>query len=196
LLEWGLAGAPIAGEIESGDLHVVAPFPQGALVAVIDGLGHGPKAAAAARVAAETLQANPGEPPLWLVQQCHERLRKTRGAVLTAASFAFGSSLMTRIGVGNVDGVLFRADAAGGPARESVITRGGVVGHELPPLRASVVPIRPGDTLILATDGIKSEFMDRLPLERDPRELANLIFDRYRKGSDDALVVVARYTPS
>ena len=51
-LERGEAGAPLAGETRSGDLAVFAPFDGGALVAVIDGLGHGPAAADAAEAAA------------------------------------------------------------------------------------------------------------------------------------------------
>ena len=41
-LEWGTAGRPISGETESGDQYVVHSWPGGALLAVIDGLGHGP----------------------------------------------------------------------------------------------------------------------------------------------------------
>ena len=43
-LERGEAGAPLAGESRSGDLAVFAPYDGGALVAVIDGLGHGARA--------------------------------------------------------------------------------------------------------------------------------------------------------
>jgi serine phosphatase RsbU (regulator of sigma subunit) len=35
-----------------------------------------------------------------------------------------------------------------------VLLRSGVVGYQLPTLRASTLPIAPGDLLIFATDGI------------------------------------------
>ena len=64
---------------------------------------------------------------------------------------------MTWLGVGNVEGVLIRADTRATPAAESVLLRGGVVGYQLPALQASVVPVSRGDLLILATDGIRKE---------------------------------------
>ena len=44
-LEWGVAAQALPGEAISGDRHVMQAFPSGALVAVIDGLGHGEEAA-------------------------------------------------------------------------------------------------------------------------------------------------------
>src|SRR5689334_21723728 len=84
-IEWGLATRPSLGEAESGDLHVVAAFSGGVLVAVLDGLGHGPEAALASRVAAATLHDNLGEPVTVLMERCHAALHGTRGAVLSLA---------------------------------------------------------------------------------------------------------------
>ena len=44
MIEWGVAAAPLAGETESGDLHLVKPVGRGMLVAAVDGLGHGAEA--------------------------------------------------------------------------------------------------------------------------------------------------------
>ncbi len=191
-VEWGSAGAPLAGEV-SGDVHVVSEFPDGVLVAAIDGLGHGPEAAAAANEAARTLEAFAGEPVSALVERCHQALRKTRGAVMTLASFDSRRSSMTWVGIGNVEGILLRAGRAAEPAREAVTLRGGVVGYQLPTLRASALTVSPGDTLILATDGIRGGFLADLAVQGSPQELAESIFARNARGSDDALVVVARY---
>ncbi len=49
LIDWGVATLMLAGERESGDLHLVKPVGTGVLVSVVDGLGHGAEAAAAAR---------------------------------------------------------------------------------------------------------------------------------------------------
>ena len=57
-LEWGAAGRPMPGEMVSGDQYVVWPLPDGVLLAVVDGLGHGPAAAAAASEAGAILQAH------------------------------------------------------------------------------------------------------------------------------------------
>ena len=100
---------------------------------------------------------------------------------------------MTWLGVGNVEGVLLHPDAAGRPARTNLVTRGGIVGSELPRLRAQVCTVAPGDTVILATDGIKEHFAEGLPRDASPQQLADHILARYGKGTDDALVLVARY---
>ena len=52
-LELGIAERPLPGQARSGDRAVLAEFAGGALVAAIDGLGHGEKAADAAAIAAE-----------------------------------------------------------------------------------------------------------------------------------------------
>ncbi len=100
---------------------------------------------------------------------------------------------MTWIGVGNVEGVLLRANRTAHPAREAITLAGGLIGYHLPSLRVVALPVSPGDTLILATDGIRSGFMDDLVLERSSQEIAESILARCAKGSDDASVVVARY---
>ena len=189
----GWAGTALEGD-ESGDLHVVVQFEGGALVALIDGLGHGAEAADAARAAARILEAHAREPVLALVDRCHAGLRLTRGAVMSIASFAASDSSITWVGVGNVDGVLLRArgNLLGGNA--AILTRGGVVGYQLPLLRAATVPLTIGDTLIMTTDGIRSGFAQGLDLARSPEEIAEGILSGHSKGTDDARVVVARYT--
>jgi hypothetical protein len=193
VVDFGWAGAALEGD-ESGDLHAVVRFPDGALVAVVDGLGHGPEAAAAARAAACVLEAHAGEPVTDLVERCHEALRRTRGAVMTLASFDSRRSSMTWTAVGNVEAILLRASRAATPPREAILPRGGVVGYQLPPLRASTLPVSAGDTLILATDGIRSAFSHDPDLDRaGPQEIADCLLARYARGTDDALVLVARY---
>lgn len=188
LLDWAWAGSAL--EAESGDLHVVAEFPGGVLVAVIDGLGHGVEAAASANAAAGILAAAAGAPLETLMERCHEALRRARGAVMSLARFEGPS--MTWAGVGNVEGVLLRGEG-GRARREAIPLRGGILGYQLPSVRAATVPIAPGDTLILATDGIRSGFGDGLPARATPRALADGILARHARGSDDALVLVARW---
>lgn len=190
-LEWAVAGRALAGEAESGDLHLVRAFPGGALIAVIDGLGHGPEAAHAARAAAASLAENAALPATALVEQCHAALHKTRGVVLSLALINAQGREMTWLGVGNVDGTLYRA-APRSTARESLPHRGGVVGYQLPVLRSSTLRLDPGDTLVFATDGIASTFTSESLIGWHPQDAADHILRSYGKASDDALVLVAR----
>jgi negative regulator of sigma-B (phosphoserine phosphatase) len=145
---------------ESGDAHVVRQLPEGILAAVIDGVGHGDEAADAARIAGDTLTASPHEDAVSLVWRCHEALKATRGVVMTLL-FLSPSGALTWIGVGNIEGVIFRCDSSGRVRATHVVLRGGVVGHRLPPLRAECMTLLPHDTVILATDGIRPEFSGR-----------------------------------
>jgi phosphoserine phosphatase RsbX len=190
-------GRALRGELESGDLHVVIEFPGGALVGAIDGLGHGEEAAVAARAAAAVCREHAAQPLTQLVQSCHAALRKTRGAVLSLASFREADNTLSWLGVGNVEGVLFRADTAEIPMQEDLICRPGIVGYQLPSLRERVLPVSAGDVLVFATDGIDGRFFAvASPTRREPGDLADEILRAHGKETDDALVVVACYSGS
>ena len=190
-ISWGVAEAAMVEGTRSGDSHVVKPTTEGVLAAVIDGIGHGNEAAEAARIAGETLTASPHEDTVSLVWRCHEALKQTRGVVMTLVSVSPGGAL-TWVGVGNIEGVIFRCDASGRMRSHHVILRGGVVGHRMPPLQAESMTMLPHDTLVLATDGIRPEFADELAPDEEPQAIADRILAQYRKGTDDALVLVVR----
>jgi serine phosphatase RsbU (regulator of sigma subunit) len=190
---WGVATAALAGQSQSGDLHLVKFWPDGALVAAVDGLGHGAEAAVAAQLAVATLEAHSTRELIALLKGCHEALRRTRGVAVSVASFAFHEQTLTWLGVGNVEGVLLRADAQANPARETLMLVGGVVGYNLPALRAAMTTVAKGDTLVFATDGIRDGWAQEVTGEDEPQRIADRIGSRYSKGTDDALVLVARY---
>jgi hypothetical protein len=190
-IEWGTAGAPLHGQTASGDLGVVALFRGGALVAVIDGLGHGTEACKAAKAAERVLVSEPTASISDLVRRCHSELRGTRGVVMSVASFDARQDTMSWLGVGNVEGLLMRA---GQPkAMEAVAMRGGTIGYNLPPLNPRTLDVRCGDTLVLASDGIRHGFKVEVIAERTPQQIADEVARRWAKASDDACVVVARY---
>src|SRR5947208_6888546 len=139
MIDWGVAAQTLAGETESGDLHLVKRVERGTLVAAVDGLGHGAEAAAAARTAVAALDryAEESLPPL--VRRCHEALAGSRGVVMSLAYLGGVQPSLSWLGGGNVEGeVLYAAR----PARSSLVTRGGLVGGAaLPALRTDGVPV-------------------------------------------------------
>ena len=139
LIDWAVAESTMSGQVVSGDHHLVKTSPDGALVAVVDGLGHGPEAAGAARAAVRLLEQHAKEPLISLVKSCHRGMLGTRGVVMSVASFSADDETLTWVGVGNVEGVLLRAQAAVTPRRELLLLRGGVVGVRLPGLSAGIV---------------------------------------------------------
>jgi len=193
VLEWGWAGRGL--ETPSGDRHFVFAFPGGALVALLDGLGHGEEAALASARAAPVLEQYASEPLIALVVRCHEALRGTRGAAMSVASFVARESALTWIGVGNVEAMLVRAKRRSDQRDQAICTRGGVVGYQLPPLRADRVAVATGDTLVMATDGVRMPLVADVALEHPPQEVAESILAHFGKTDDDAHVVVARFHP-
>jgi negative regulator of sigma-B (phosphoserine phosphatase) len=192
-IEWGVATKAMAGEADSGDLEVVESYAGGVLVGAVDGLGHGHEAAEVARLAASTLVGHASEPVASLVRRCHSALLETRGAVMSLASFNSADSTITWTGVGNVIAVLLRVGPTDYARRESLLLRGGVVGFQLPALSEHVLAVAPGDTLLLATDGVRPDFAEGLVLGPPPQELAERILAQHLKGGDDALVLVAQF---
>ena len=192
-IEWGVATRPIPGETGCGDQHLVKPFNNGALVAVVDGLGHGDEAIAVSKIAIQVLEAQADQSVILLVKRCHEALINTRGVVLTLASFSTLDATVSWLSVGNVAGMLLRSDITTVPHYETALLRGGVVGYQLPPLSASVFAVAPNDLLILATDGIRSDFDQSLLPSGSPQQIADGVMNRHFKGNDDGLVLVVRF---
>jgi hypothetical protein len=77
---------------------------------------------------------------------------------------------MTWLGVGNVEGVVLRADKHAIPARENIQLFPGVVGYQLPSVRSVVTPLSPDDAQLIARG----------------------ICRKHCKRTDDGLVLVAR----
>ena len=187
-----MAARPIPGEHVSGDRHV-ALAGERLVVAVIDGLGHGPEAAHASARAADVLEAHPGERPDALLRRCHEELRSTRGAAITIASIDEAGGEMTWVGVGNVQAAVLQSHLSPAGTREWVPLRGGVVGYLLPSLRPGTVHLHHDDVLVLATDGVRPVFGDWPGPAESPETVAARILEEQGRGTDDALVLVARY---
>jgi len=193
MAEYGVAKFVLPGETESGDQHLVCCNQSGVLIAAIDGIGHGAEAASAAKAAIAVLRNGVGEPIISLVTACHEKLRTTRGVVMSLASVDIKHGLMTWLAVGNVQGVLVRAEKKA-TSQETLLLRGGVIGDHLPQLQAAVLPVAQGDLLVFATDGVRTDFVRTLSAMENPQRAAERIMKNSCNQSDDALVLALRIT--
>jgi phosphoserine phosphatase RsbX len=190
-LEWSAAAATMPGEAESGDRYWAGPGANGMIFAVIDGLGHGLDAAAAADAAIATLERHAGDPLVEMLRHCHESLRGTRGVAMSLAAFDMEAAMLTWIGVGNVEGTLLHRTP--GLPCDRLLLRNGVVGSHLPTLRAEALAVRPGDILTMVTDGVTAEHLLRVAMDGQIESVADGMLAGACKGTDDALVFVARY---
>jgi phosphoserine phosphatase RsbX len=190
LLDWAFASHHHEGEVESGDLHLVHPLGRGVLVAMADGLGHGAEAAEAARMAMAIVERTAEEPLPFIMRACHQAIVATRGVVMSLVRFDPAGRLFS-ISVGNVEGIVLRADPE--QRREWLVSQSGALGHTLPTLRERSMPVAPGDVLALATDGIRPTFPDHIRHGDRPQDSVDRVLAACAKGTDDALVLVARF---
>ena len=194
-LEWAVCSTTYPGQQRSGDAFLVQGTAAGALIAVVDGLGHGEEAADAADRALVSLRQSAGRPPIDCLMECHAALRGSRGAAVTLAAVDLDGGRLVWVAVGNVEAALVERGRNGRPtSRLTVPMRGGVVGDRLPPLRESTAPLGRDDVLVWATDGLMPAFLDAVDPSLKPPVLAQLLHKGYARADDDALVLVARCT--
>jgi anti-sigma regulatory factor (Ser/Thr protein kinase) len=167
------------------------PRPSRPLAAlVVDGLGHGPHAAAAARAAVGVFERVPVTDLDALLRRAHEAMRSTRGGVLGACLIDPGRGELAYAAVGNITG---RAVTRGRSVH--LLDRPGTLGTQLPvpSVRLQRCPWEPGSTLVLVSDGIRSGWsLDGHPrlLERHPAIVAAVLHRDYGRPTDDATVLV------
>lgn len=193
-LEWAVAAAVLEPP-HSGDASLAHPVPNGTLLALVDGVGHGREAEAAARTAVAELAAGADE-PLAALRRCHDALRSGRGAVLTAVWIDTLHDRADWLAVGDVQAAILHRGPGGRLSRHSLLAHAGVVGRRLPAQRARSAPLAPGDLLVMATDGIRRDFAEGLAWGAPAQQLADDILREHCTGTDDATVLVARYLGS
>jgi negative regulator of sigma-B (phosphoserine phosphatase) len=110
---------------------------------------------------------------------------------MSLAAFNTEDAMLTWIGVGNVECALLHRDA--GLPCDKLLLRNGVVGVRSPDLRAEELPVRPGDILTMATDGVTADRALGISMQGRIEAMADGILADGSKGTDDALVLVARY---
>lgn len=194
-IEWATKARPRPGEQVCGD-HAIAVDVNGtaALIGVLDGLGHGADAAEAAACGVDALRAARAEPLDVLVQRCHHALSGTRGAAMTLAHIDFRTDTLSWVGIGNVAANLVAKRPAGVDVRSSARLAGGIVGYRIPEvLTPQQVSIRPGDLLVIASDGIVEDHLNDIDFSATAVAIAEQILRKHSKDNDDALVLAARH---
>jgi negative regulator of sigma-B (phosphoserine phosphatase) len=176
---------PREGEEANGDAALVRHDDAGGLVAVIDALGHGVRAAQTAAVAMAYLAEVDLDADLRAtVEGLHVALRGTRGAAAMVLRFSAGK--VEGIGVGNVEA---RAHAAKVP----VILTPGVLGAQVSRLKVFEAKLSGKGRLVMFSDGVSRHLaLDDLG-SLVPRDACRALMDRYRRPGDDATVLVTDF---
>ncbi len=190
----GAVNVPAPGETECGDAWASVHGSEWSRHLVVDGLGHGPLAATAARAARDVFHATVGQSLGSVLRAMHDRLRSTRGAAAAIAHADLHTGRLLFAGVGNAAGTHLSEGRT-----SSLVPQNGTLGAAMPStVREVSLPWKQGDRLVMQSDGLKSNWqLTRLPglALRHPELLAGVLFRDFARGSDDATVLVARSTP-
>jgi anti-sigma regulatory factor (Ser/Thr protein kinase) len=185
------AGVSVGIDEACGDGWAVTEVSGGITVTVVDGIGHGVYASAAAAAAVATLADAPADLDGYLAR-ANSGLRGTRGAVVAVCRRESGRGELRCLSVGNISGGI----VGHGEQRTLVAYRGAVGTHATPPPTKIVsYPWPPGATLVLWTDGLASH-IDLAPyaelFSRDPAIAAAALHRDHSTDRDDSTVVVVR----
>ncbi|WP_027997114.1 SpoIIE family protein phosphatase [Simplicispira psychrophila] len=182
---------PIRNEMVSGDSWSCLQFDQSLAVTIVDGLGHGPKAAEAAHAAVDAFQRSARQVgPAQVIQMAHQALLSTRGAVMAVVSIDVQAQTLRFAGLGNISAVVYTRGIA---AR--LVSSDGTVGYGLRKARECSVDWSSHSTLILNTDGLSSRWnLAKHPglLASHPVLIAAVLHRDFARNTDDATVVVVR----
>jgi negative regulator of sigma-B (phosphoserine phosphatase) len=174
---------PREGERENGDAALVRRWDGGALIAVLDALGHGPSAAEAARVGVSFLsEATTTVGLRHLVLDLHHGLRGTRGAA--ALLLLVNGDKLEGCGIGNVE---MRSYHSRVPA---ILTPGVLGAGTLGKLRVFQADLVAGARMVVHSDGVEGRFDDVASLQRPAISTCKAIMERHRRPHDDATVLV------
>lgn len=181
---------PLRGETACGDAWTVHHHSHGCVLLIVDGLGHGELAAAAAREAVATFHSHTHLAPLQLLQQIHAGLRGTRGAAGAVLSLDVNTGVLEFAGVGNIAAGIVEAERT-----RHAVSVGGILGQDVHNWRQFSYPWFPGDPLVAHSDGIGTRWdlglHPGLRLQ-SPALIAAVLYRDFVRGRDDATVVVAR----
>ena len=194
IVDWHVESVPYEGGSESGDSGDVRVDGLRAFAFVIDALGHGSEAARMAeRTERELADCNADSSLVAIIEHCHRKLQGTRGSAMCLLSIDAAAGAMTWLSVGNIQAVRIKLDTHGMPQFESLVLRAGVVGDRLPELRPSHAMLKPGDMIVVATDGVGYGWYGEYRPNIGPAALAKAIRERHCHGKDDAFVLALRY---
>jgi anti-sigma regulatory factor (Ser/Thr protein kinase) len=180
---------PYPGEQVCGDDWAAHTTTNGTVILVADGLGHGKEAHEASSLAVRVFRKQPDLPPKEMLQGLHLALRGTRGAAIAVAFLDRRKRRVRYAGCGNISGRIFGKERSSG-----CVSRNGIVGHQM----RSPVEFEyewPKDAVVVvSSDGLSTHWiLEKDPLaQRHPAVIAAALYRDYRRGNDDATVVVAK----
>nr|WP_246505573.1 ATP-binding protein [Coralloluteibacterium stylophorae] len=186
---WGVVNRPVAGEVQCGDGWAVRRSGGLLHALVVDGLGHGPSAADAARAGIAAFRSQAAADPAHALENLHRGMGGTRGGAAAVATVDPGARRLAMAGIGNIGVTLWSEGRARGlPSHSGIVGQGAVR-----PRRVVDAGWTAPALLVMASDGLQSRlaFGDYPGLVNvHPAVVAGLLFRDFERGNDDATVLV------
>lgn len=192
-IQVGVVSEPIRGEEVCGDGWYVRNSQNGALLMVVDGLGHGPFASEAAREAERVAASSRGTSLRGILTDVHDALKKTRGAAAAMAQIDIERGLLTFAGIGNVGAAIVTKGLG-----RSLTSHNGTLGHTMERIQEFTYPWSPESILVMHSDGLVSRWdLERYPgiWNKPASVIAALLHRDFVRGRDDVTVLVAKVAP-
>lgn len=153
---------------------------------LIDGLGHGEEAEAAARAGEAAFAERPFAAPESLLADMHQAMQGSRGGAVAVAQFD-GEQRLDFTGIGNIGAVLLDAGQSRGLASHP-----GILGVQFRKAHTFSYPQADGRLLVLFSDGLQSRWnLADYPglMHRHPALVAAVLHRDHCRGRDDVTVL-------
>ncbi|MHB1561695.1 MAG: ATP-binding protein [Isosphaeraceae bacterium] len=188
-LEVGVVGVAASGEDACGDEWALVSREGREYLLVVDGLGHGPHAAEAARGAVGAFRSSASEEPREIIAAISEAIRGTRGAALAVARLDARLGKVRFAGVGNIVGAIVARITA---RSTSMVSMNGTAGHVVPRIQEFDYDWPEGAVVLMHSDGLDRRWdLARYPglASRPPALIAGVLYRDHRRERDDATVL-------
>jgi len=186
----GVVSLAVRGESECGDGWATRATADHSFFMLVDGLGHGTLAAEAAREAERVLRDSHSTSAASILRDCHDALKKTRGAAASIAEISQAKGTLTFAGVGNTSAAVI--DPRG---RRGIASHNGTLGHQIHKIQEFSVPWHKDSILIMHSDGLgtKWDLSDYPGLaSKHPSIIAAVLYRDFQRERDDVTVMVAK----
>jgi anti-sigma regulatory factor (Ser/Thr protein kinase) len=189
-IEVGAICKPMPGEMRCGDGWGCELLADRCILALVDGLGHGTGAAAAAELAIASVRQHRAKAPAAIVQYVHDALRATRGAALAVAEVDLAQQSLRFCGIGNISATIISGDSL-----RHLVSYNGTAGHEARKIVEFTYPWSANALLIMHSDGLMTRWnLQAYPglLQRHPSLIAGVLYRDFVRGRDDVTVLAAK----
>ncbi len=187
VIQTSVFSRPKPGFKSNGDAYFIKRYEDSAVVAVVDGIGHGDKANEASKIALQVIENQYRDELEQVVLTIHRRLHGSRGCVIGIVRMNKEGKI-EYLGVGNIRTQIYTTERY-----KRLVSFDGLLGSNIRTLRTDRLTLSTPCLLVLHSDGVSSfNFDDKRIVYRPVIEIAKEAFEEHKKSSDDATLLIAR----